>query len=170
MQYEDSVTVVPDDRMIIVGGKGLFFAFSAPENLHALQWQGGKGHLEFTDKPNLELDEAAYEHEVEPWVKLWQAERDRLAEEAAAAEAARLEQYNSEEARFERLRAERDRRIAETDYLIMPDYPVGDEKKASLLAYRAALRDLPAKDGAPWDGGGEETPWPANPLAALTRN
>ena len=27
-------------------------------------------------------------------------------------------------------------------------------------AYKQALRDLPAQPGAPWDGGGPETPWP----------
>lgn len=58
------------------------------------------------------------------------------------------------------LRAERDRRIAATDYLVMPDYPLTEEAKATVSTYRQALRDLPQQAGAPWDGGGDLTPWP----------
>ena len=34
------------------------------------------------------------------------------------------------------------------------------EQYTALLTYIQALRDLPAQPGAPWDGGGELTPWP----------
>lgn len=61
---------------------------------------------------------------------------------------------------FISLRAERDRRIAATDYLVMPDYPLTEEDKATVSTYRQALRDLPQQAGAPWDGGGDLTPWP----------
>ena len=95
---------------------------------------------------------------------LWQAEKARREKAAAEAEAARLAECNSEPARFERLRAERDRRIAATDYLIMPDYPLAEDSRAAVQSYRQALRDLPTKEGAPWDGGGDATPWPAMPV------
>ncbi len=39
------------------------------------------------------------------------------------------------------IRAERDVRLAATDYLAMPDYP---NKPVSLTTYRQALRDFPA--------------------------
>lgn len=39
------------------------------------------------------------------------------------------------------IRAERDRRLAKTDYQAMPDYP---SPPAGLAAYRGALRDFPA--------------------------
>lgn len=61
---------------------------------------------------------------------------------------------------FALLRAERDRRMAATDYLLMPDYPLASDARAAVSAWRQALRDLPAREGAPWDGGGEATPWP----------
>lgn len=64
---------------------------------------------------------------------------------------------------FASLRAERDRRLAATDYLLMPDYPISDDQRAVVQAYRQALRDLPAQSGAPWDGGEEATPWPEIP-------
>ncbi len=58
------------------------------------------------------------------------------------------------------LRAARDARLAATDCLVLPDYPIPDDQRAAVQAYRQALRDLPAREGAPWDGGGEGTPWP----------
>ena len=165
-----TVTVVPSDKLIIVDGEAIVFdaPFAAPANLHALQWNGQQGHVEWTDDYNWPLEPEAYEEEVAPYVALWQAEKARLEKAAAEAEAARLAEYNSEAARFERLRAERDRRIAATDYLIMPDYPLDDTYRRMVEYYRQALRDLPTKEGAPWDGGGDATPWPAMP-AVLTR-
>lgn len=68
--------------------------------------------------------------------------------------------------RFARLRAERDRRIAATDFLLMQDYPIPEDQRVAVQTYRQALRDLPAQDGAPWDGGGEDTPWPEAPKGA----
>lgn len=62
------------------------------------------------------------------------------------------------------LRKSRDKRLAETDYLIMPDYPLPEDKRIAVLVYRQALRDLPEQEGAPWDGGGIETPWPDMPV------
>lgn len=158
------VTVVPSDKLILVNGEPMRFTYSAPENLHALQWHDGSGHLEFTDhRPNEPLKEEDYTEKVLPYVQLWEAEKNRLAEEEKKAEAARLEEYNSEPARFERLRAERDRRLSATDYLMTSDYPLTDEQRAAVTAYRTALRELPAQEGAPWDGGEKDTPWPQKP-------
>lgn len=64
---------------------------------------------------------------------------------------------------FQQLRAERDRRLTATDYLLMQDYPIPADQLTAVQLYRQALRDLPAQSGAPWDGGGEETPWPEVP-------
>ena len=59
---------------------------------------------------------------------------------------------------FAALRAERDKRLADTDYMVMPDYPIDADKLIAVKAYRQALRDLPQQDGAPWIDG--EIPWP----------
>lgn len=48
--------------------------------------------------------------------------------------------------------------IAETDYLAMPDYPLDKEKKAAVLAYRQALRDVPEQEGFP-----RQIDWPVKP-------
>lgn len=158
-----TVTVVPVDNLVIVDGEALVFPFKAQSNLHALQWRENEGHTEWTDGPNRPLVAADYDDQVAPFVKLWQDEKTRLEQAAADAEAARLAEYNSEAARFERLRAERDSRLSATDYLLMQDYPLDNTLKEAVRLYRQALRDLPSQEGAPWDGGGKETPWPAAP-------
>ena len=68
------VTVVPSDRLIIVGGIPLQLDFSAPENMHALQWHEGSGHIEWTDDINHPLTPADYAEDVAPFVALWEAE------------------------------------------------------------------------------------------------
>lgn len=157
------VTVVPADRLVIVDGLALTFDFNAPERMHALQWDGKQGHIEWLgsgDEPpyNDPLAADSYAGQVAPYVELWEEEKARLEQAAAEAEAARLAEYNSEEARFER-----DQRLAATDYLQMPDYPLSDDQRTILQVYRQALRDLPSQEGAPWDGGAEDTPWPEIP-------
>ena len=157
------VTVVPDDRLIIVDGYALCFDYTSPDGMHALQWDGKSGHTEWINGPNQALAPEDYDTLVAPYVTAWEQEQNRLEQTAAEAEAARLAEFNSEGGRFERLRAERDRRLAETDYLLMPDYPLSEGQRTVLQSYRQSLRDLPSQEGAPWDGGGEETPWPEIP-------
>ena len=168
-----TVIVVPEDKLIIVDGTPLTLDFTYPSGLHAIQWDGQQGHIEWDDDYNWPLsadDATAYDDEVAPYVALWQAEKVRLEQEAAAraaekaeAEAARLAEYNSAAARAIRLRTERDARLAVTDKYLLSDYPISAEDLATVKAYHQALRDLPAQEGAPFDGGGDETPWPAIP-------
>ena len=85
-----TVTIVPSDKLIIVDGEAIVFEepFPAPENMHALQWAGQQGHIEWTDDINWPLEAEAYEEEVAPYVALWQAEKARREKAAAEAEAA----------------------------------------------------------------------------------
>ena len=46
-------------------------------------------------------------------------------------------------------RAKRDKLITETDYLLMPDYPITTEKMASVKTYRQLLRDITKQAGFP---------------------
>ena len=144
------VTVVPADRLVIVDGQALTFEFFAPGRMHALQWDGKQGHIEWLGSGheplrNELLTADSYADRVAPYVKMWEDEKARLEQAAAEAEAARLAEYNSEEARFERLRSERDRRLAATDYLLMQDYPLDDTRKEAVRLYRQSLRDLPSQ-------------------------
>lgn len=87
----------------------------------------------------------------------WQAEQAEIARQ-------KHEEWVNDpdtvEERFQLLRQARDAKIATLDYMFLTDSATSDEKKAKYVAYRQALRDLPEQEGAPWDGGGELTPWP----------
>ena len=65
-----------------------------------------------------------------------------------------------EQALWSRLRLRRNELIAETDYLLSPDYPIDNVKLNFVKQYRQALRDITKEPGAPFDGGGPQTPWP----------
>ena len=103
-----------------------------------------------------------WDEQPEGYITVEEWERARAAEEAVA-EAASLAEYNSEPARALRLRELRDSRLAATDKYLLADYPISADTLAAIKAYRQALRDLPSQPGAPWDGGGELTPWPVKP-------
>ena len=61
------------------------------------------------------------------------------------------------------LRSQRDAKLSATDKYLLADYPISPEEFVAIKTYRQLLRDLPAQPGAPWDGGGELTPWPELP-------
>lgn len=47
------------------------------------------------------------------------------------------------------VRAERDMKITETDYYMMPDYPSNPQNLEELKVYRQTLRDVPEQEGFP---------------------
>jgi hypothetical protein len=47
------------------------------------------------------------------------------------------------------VRAQRNARLTETDWAMMPDSPLIDYDKGLMASYRVALRDVPAQDGFP---------------------
>lgn len=49
------------------------------------------------------------------------------------------------------VRTERDRRLAETDWYMMPDYPSNPQNLEELKVFRQALRDVPKQEGFPRD-------------------
>lgn len=85
------------------------------------------------------------------------------AQKAAAARTAWLANPDTEAERFEMLRAACERKLSQTDKYTVPDYPITEKQRQAVLTYRQAIRDLNHKPGAPWDGGGELTPWPEEP-------
>ena len=60
---------------------------------------------------------------------------------------------------WDALRQERNKLLAETDYLALTDYTISsEEKKQEWLTYRQALRDLPSNTTDP-----ENPVWPTKP-------
>ncbi|WP_165076985.1 MULTISPECIES: phage tail assembly chaperone [unclassified Desulfovibrio] len=90
----------------------------------------------------------------------WQA---ICAQNGAEDYAAWLASPGTEAERFSLLQQACAAKLAETDKLTLPDYPISDETRAEVNAYRKAIRELNHQPGAPWDGGGEATPWPEEP-------
>ena len=78
---KNQVTIVPDDKLIIVDGEALIFDWQIHDtNIHAIQWKSEKGHVEYEDET---INQPAnYETDVAPYVALFEAEKDRLEEEA----------------------------------------------------------------------------------------
>ena len=90
----------------------------------------------------------------------WEDERDKPTwQELCAAHASAVHA-----GLFAALRAARDARLASTDKILLPDYPISESALELAKAYRTALRELPDQTGAPWDGGAELTPWPVLPV------
>lgn len=58
----------------------------------------------------------------------------------------------------ENVRSERNRRLAETDWYMMPDYPADPETLEVVKNYRKALRDITLQSGFPRD-----VEWPVMP-------
>lgn len=58
----------------------------------------------------------------------------------------------------ENVRSKRDRRLAETDWYMMPDYPADPETLEVVKNYRKALRDITLQSGFPRD-----VEWPVMP-------
>lgn len=49
----------------------------------------------------------------------------------------------------ESIRSKRNQLIAETDHMLLPDYPITSEQLSAVQAYRQALRDIPEQSGFP---------------------
>lgn len=57
------------------------------------------------------------------------------------------ERYNIASAQ---VRSKRDMLLSETDYLVMPDYPLPEGAQAAIKAYRQSLRDITEQEGFPF--------------------
>lgn len=129
-------------------------AAASHETVNLYDPETGEGSVWGADEAEGKLAQGMVTQEV--WLEMC---RQKGAEKYAAW----LNDPATENERFAMLRTARDGRLAATDYLVAPDYPLDEAGKAQVVAYRQALRDLPAKSGAPWDGGGPLTPWPQKP-------
>ena len=155
---KNRVTIIPYDHVVIVDGAPLRFSFDATANLHALQWHNGQGEMEFTDNDNQQFTEKEYAENVAPYVEAWEKEKARLDAEAEK----RVEEAKSPERLAEAIRQERNVRIAATDYLMLPDYPLTETERAAWEHYRAALRGITELEGFPWEDL-DSVPWPMSP-------
>jgi hypothetical protein len=123
-----NVCVITDDKMIQVDEKALNFDFTIDSNIHAIQWNGTAGHVEFKDNtPNEGItDFSAYQSLVDAY----NTEKQRIVDY----------ELNSIVG-FEELRGKRDNLLEITDWRMLSDYKGSDQ--AAWVLYRQELRDLP---------------------------
>ena len=78
------VTVVAADKLVLVDGVALTLPeFVFDESLHAIQFDGTNGQIEFITTDSGISTAPATALEVQPYVEAWQAEKARLDAEAA---------------------------------------------------------------------------------------
>ena len=78
-----NITIVNEDKVVMIDGEGTNFDFTLDDNIWAIQWDGTKGEVEYKDNtPNLELtDFTEYQYLVDGF----NTENARLAEVSAQA-------------------------------------------------------------------------------------
>jgi len=78
-----NVCVITEDRLIQVDGEALNFDFTIDSNIHAIQWNGTAGHVEFKDNtPNEDItDFTPYQSLVDAY----NTEKQRVADAEAQA-------------------------------------------------------------------------------------
>ncbi len=72
------------------------------------------------------------------------------------------DELKTDEEMAEEAREKRDKLLAESDYLLMADYPISSEALVALKTYRQALRDVPEQSGFP-----KTIEWPSKPEVIL---
>lgn len=60
--------------------------------------------------------------------------------------------------KWSELRKSRNAALTACDYAVLPDYPLSDADRASVTAYRQALRDIPDQGADP-----DAVQWPQKP-------
>lgn len=136
-------------------------AVSAPVTVNLYDPETGQGSVWKEEDAEQAMEQRGLISE-EAWLA-------QVKEKQAAEYDAWLADPTKDEERIEMLRAACEAKLAETDKLTLPDFPITEEQRQAVLAYRQAIRALNRQPGAPWDGGGEQTPWPEEPpfLAAI---
>jgi hypothetical protein len=138
------LTIIPSDKSVVVDGEGRanldFSSVTIPSDIHAIQWYGAHGFLEFV------MDDEHYKPENQRITELpeWAIDCKGIFDDAVAASNAPL---SAEQIQFTN-RSRRDGRLTRCDWTQIADAPLTTEQKAVWATYRQQLRDLP--DDSVW--------------------
>ena len=159
------VTVVLTENTVTVDG--VTYTVVLPnitehKKVYSILWFGSGGEYDYNDgSMPTKLKESDYSSYVEPYVTAWEETRAFDLQNQEEQKAAEYAERHNPDYLAKKFRRERDKRLSKTDFYFQPDYPaISEENMKRVKAYRIALRDMTSLDGFPWDGGGEETPWP----------
>ena len=83
-----NITIVKEDKVVMIDGEGLNFDFTLDDSIWAIQWDGTTGEVEYNDgTPNLTLESFSdYQYLVDGY----NTENQRVADEEAQAEVDRV--------------------------------------------------------------------------------
>ena len=122
-----TLTVVTEDRLILVNGEALNIDYVFPSNLWAIQWNGLTGEAEWTDGPNtpVTLDF------VQPYIDAWQVVKDvqPIAEDSIEPTAEKLLSMHSQVY------------LAETDWYLTRKFETGVAVPQEILIKRQEARE-----------------------------
>ncbi len=154
------LTIVKPDNLVIIDKEPVtvdLTAFSLPDHLHALQWYGNHGEIEFDDgTPNQTIDNiTAYQPVIDRYVEL-----KKQAENPPSL---------SEDEQYKLLVSQRNRYLNQTDWLILRQQEQQQTASSTvttvsdfndILRWRQQLRDLPQQytSSAVWR-------WPEPPVS-----
>lgn len=159
------VTVILPENSVNVDGTTYYVSLpniSDHSRIYSICWYGASGEYDYDDGTMpISIGESDFITYVQPYVTAWEEARIQSEKDQAADEAAEYARTHSVEALSAKFRRARDKKLSKTDFYFQPDYPaISEENMKRVQAYRTALRDMTTWEGFPWDGGGEETPWP----------
>ena len=72
------LTIIRADNVVLVDGRALHVDLTLlPANLHAVQWDGDAGHIEYNDgTPNTQVSQAEYDALIAPALAAWEVARE----------------------------------------------------------------------------------------------
>ena len=124
------VIIVPDDRVVSIDGEGRNFDYSIDSNIHAIQWYGTAGHIEYNDgSQNLDITSISDYADIIAGYN------------AVIAEEVRVDLLDMP---IETLRLIRDNLLTESDWTQLSDIVLTATKVTEWATYRQELRDWPA--------------------------
>jgi hypothetical protein len=133
------LTIIPSDKSVVVDGQGRsdldFSSITIPSDIHAIQWYGAHGFLEFVMDEEMNKPENQRITELPQWATDCKAAFD-------AAVALSNAPLTTEQIQFVN-RSRRDGRLKNCDWTQVVDAPLTTEQKAAWSVYRQQLRDLP---------------------------
>ena len=120
-----------------------------PSNVHALQWDGTAGQVEFSNGADFDSISS-----LPSWAVSFQANAQAVIDEQNKAAKDREDYENSDAGKAESARAKRDYLISQTDWWALSDSTM----TADQSVYRQALRDITSQSGFP-----STINWPVKP-------
>ena len=149
----DRITIINNDNGTVdamVNGENVenIPSTNLDPSVHAVQWYGDHGEVEYNDRNEEITDFSAFESIMGDR----QAEIDRRDEEAVQ------EALDNERSEEEKDRSQRDGLLEETDWIVIKYLDIGEPVPQEWSDYRQALRDITEQDGFPGN-----VDWPEEP-------